>query len=91
VGDSVLGYPPGDPDGRSDLDPAPSAPRSLVVGPSFAWDADRPPGTPYRDTIIYELHIRGFTQTRRDVPPQLRGTYAGLACPPVVEYLAGLG
>ena len=46
---------------------------------------------PYRDTIIYELHVKGFTQTRRDVPPELRGTYAGLACPPVVEYLAGLG
>jgi len=90
-GDSVLGYPPGDPDGRSDLDSAPSVPRSLVADPSFAWGDDRPPGTPYRDTIIYELHIKGFTQTRRDVPAQLRGTYAGLACPPVVEYLAGLG
>ena len=47
----------------------------------------RPTGTP----IIYELHVKGFTQARRDVPPELRGTYAGLACPPVVEYLAGLG
>ena len=90
-GDSVLGYPPGDPDGRSDLDSAPSVPRSLVADPSFAWDGDRPPGTPYRDTIIYEVHVKGFTQTRRDVPPELRGTYAGLACPPVVEYLTGLG
>ena len=90
-GDSVLGYPPGDPDGRSDLDSASSVPRSLVADPSFAWDGDRPPGTPWRDTIIYELHVKGFTQTRRDVPPELRGTYAGLACPPVVEYLAGLG
>ena len=66
-------------------------PRSLVADPSFAWGADRRPGTPYRDTVIYELHVKGFTQTRRDVPPELRGTYAGLACPPVVEYLAGLG
>jgi isoamylase len=90
-GDGVLGYPPGDPDGRSGLDSAPSVPRSLVADPSFAWGADRPPGTPYRDTIIYELHVKGFTQTRRDVPPELRGTYAGLACPPVAEYLAGLG
>ena len=90
-GESLLGYPPGDPDGRSDLDSAPSMPRSLVADPSFVWGADRPPGTPYRDTIIYELHVKGFTQTRRDVPPELRGTYAGLACPPVVEYLAGLG
>jgi isoamylase len=90
-GDRLLGYPPGDPDGRSGLDSAPSMLRSLVVDPSFAWGADRRPGTPYRDTVIYELHVKGFTQTRRDVPPALRGTYAGLACPPVVEYLTGLG
>jgi len=41
-----------------------------------AWGDDRPPGTPCRDTIIYELHVKGFTQARRDVPAQLRGTYA---------------
>ena len=90
-GESLFGYPPGDPDGRSGLDSAPSMLRSLVANPSFAWGADKRPGTPYRDTIIYELHVKGFTQTRRDVPPELRGTYAGLACPPVVEYLADLG
>ena len=90
-GESLFGYPPGDPDGRSGLDSAPAMLRSLVVDPSFAWGADRQLGTPYRDTIIYELHVKGFTQTRRDVPPELRGTYAGLACPPVLEYLAGLG
>ncbi len=89
--ESLLGYPPGDPDGRNDVDSAPAVPRSLVAGPSFAWGADRRPGTPYRDSVIYELHVKGFTQARRDVPPELRGTYAGLACPPVVEYLAGLG
>jgi isoamylase len=85
------GYSPGDPDGRNDLDSAPSTLRSLVADPSFAWGADKRPGTSYRDTIIYELHVKGFTQTRRDVPPELRGTYAGLACPPVLEYLTGLG
>jgi isoamylase len=90
-GKRLLGYPPGDPDGQSGLDSAPSMPRSLVAEPSFAWDADQQPGTPYRDTVIYELHVKGFTQTRRDVPPELRGTFAGLACPPVVEYLVGLG
>jgi len=90
-GDAVLGYRPGDPEGRSDLDSARSVPRSLVADPWFAWGGDRPPGTPLRDTIIYELHVKGFTATRRDVPPELRGTYAGLACPPVVAYLAGLG
>ena len=90
-GESLFGFPAGDPDGRSDLDSAPSMLRSLVADSSFPWGADRPPGTPYRDTVIYELHVKGLTQARRDVPPALRGTYAGLACPPVVEYLAGLG
>ncbi len=90
-GESLLGYRPGDPDEPSELDSAPAMLRSLVADPSFAWGADKRPGTPYRDTVIYELHVKGFTQTRRDVPPVLRGTYAGLACPPVVEYLVGLG
>ena len=76
-GESLFGYPPGAPDGRSGLDSAPSVLRSLVTEPSFAWGADRRLGTPYRDTIIYELHVKGFTQTRRDVPAELRGTYAG--------------
>jgi isoamylase len=90
-GDALLGYRPGDPDGRSELDSAASVPRSLVADPQFGWGTDRRPGTPYRDTVIYELHVKGFTQTRRDVPEALRGTYAGLACPPVLDYLAGLG
>ena len=90
-GSQLFGYPPGDPGGRSDSDSAPLMPRSLVADPGFHWRNDRPPQTPFRDTVIYELHVKGFTQTRRDVPPELRGTYAGLACPPVIEYLAGLG
>jgi isoamylase len=90
-GHQLFGYRPGDPDGRSDSDSAPQVPRSLVAAPGFDWGNDRPPQTSYRDTVIYELHVKGFTQTRRDVPPELRGTYAGLACPPVIDYLAGLG
>ena len=90
-GESLLGYHPDDPDKPSDLDSAPSMLRSLVSDPSFAWGADTRPDTRYRDTVIYELHVKGFTKTRPDVPPVLRGTYAGLACPPVVEYLVGLG
>jgi len=90
-GSQLFGYPPGDPDGRSDSDSAPLVPRSLVADPAFDWGDDRAPQTPLRDTVIYELHVKGFTQTRRDVPPRLRGSYAGLACPPVIEYLAGLG
>ena len=90
-GSQLFGYPRGDPGGRSDSDSAPLVPRSLVADPGFDWGNDRAPQTPLRDTVIYELHLKGFTQTRRDVPPELRGTYAGLACPPVIEYLAGLG
>ena len=90
-GESLFGYHPDDPDKPSDLDSAPAMLRSLVSDPSFEWGADNRPDTRYRDTVIYELHVKGFTQTRPDVPPVLRGTYAGLACPPVVEYLVGLG
>ncbi len=90
-GESLFGYPPGDPDGRNDLDSASAMMRSMVADPSFVWGADKLPGTPYRDTVIYEVHVKGFTQTRRDVPPALRGTYAGLAWPSVVQYLVGLG
>ncbi len=53
----LFGYPPGDPDGQSQLDSAPSMLRGLVADPSFNWARDRRPGTPYRDTIIYELHV----------------------------------
>ncbi|HSR24970.1 MAG TPA: alpha-amylase family glycosyl hydrolase, partial [Candidatus Eisenbacteria bacterium] len=90
-GDSLLGYPPGDPDGRSTLDSAPAVPRSLVVDPSFDWGGDRPPGTAYGDSVIYELHVKGFTRTHPDVPSELQGTYAGLAHPAVVRHLVDLG
>jgi isoamylase len=65
--------------------------RSQVVDPAFSWGDDRPPRTPWRDTVIYELHVKGFTQRHPEVPEQLRGTYAGLATLPVVEYLTNLG
>jgi isoamylase len=65
--------------------------RCQVVDPAFTWGDDRPPRTPWRDTVIYELHVKGFTQLHPDVPPQLRGTYAGLCSSPVLEYLKNLG
>jgi isoamylase len=65
--------------------------RCEVVDPAFTWGDDRPPRTPWQDTVIYELHVKGFTQRHPDVPPQLRGTYAGLACQPVISYLKDLG
>ena len=65
--------------------------RSQVVDSAFSWGDDRAPRTAWRDTVIYELHVRGFTLQHPEVPEQLRGTYAGLATAPVVEHLKRLG
>ncbi|HEY5897573.1 MAG TPA: glycogen debranching protein GlgX [Burkholderiales bacterium] len=65
--------------------------RCQVVDTAFSWGDDRPPRTPWHDTILYELHVKGFTQRHPDVPEQLRGTYAGLATRPVLDYLKRLG
>jgi isoamylase len=94
-GPEVLGYALGDADdeadGASTVDSAGHVPRSLVVDPSFAW-ADRPrPHHAYADTVIYELHVKGFTATHPGVPEQLRGTYAGLAHDAAIGHLVGLG
>jgi len=70
---------------------APGMPKSQVVDTAFMWGDDRPPRIPWRDTLIYELHVRGFTMRHPDVPAHLRGTYAGLACGPVIDYLKALG
>ena len=65
--------------------------RCQVVDPAFTWDDDRPPRTPWQDTVIYELHVKGFTQLHPEVPEQLRGTYAGLCSTPVLDHLKSLG
>ena len=70
---------------------APFVPRSIVIDPAFDWDGDRPPATPLHKSIIYELHVKGFTNLHPEVPEHLRGTYAGLALPPVIDYLTSLG
>jgi isoamylase len=65
--------------------------RCQVVDPAFSWGDDRPPRTPWQDTVIYELHVRGFTLQHPEVPEQLRGSYAGLASAPAIEHLKRLG
>jgi len=65
--------------------------RCQVVDTAFSWGEDRAPRTPWHDTLIYELHVKGFTQRHPEVPEQLRGTYAGLATAPMVEHLKKLG
>jgi isoamylase len=66
-------------------------PKCQVIDPAFSWGDDRNPRTPWHDTIIYETHVRGFTKLHQQVPPQLRGTYAGLGTTRVIEYLKNLG
>ncbi len=81
---------------RTDLsfdrsDNARGMPKCRVIDPAFTWGDDRPPNTPWHETVIYELHVKGFTQQHPEVPPWLRGTYAGLACEPVIDHFRHLG
>ncbi len=92
--DSLFGYKLGDP--AADLsfderDNAPFAPLAAVVDPAFTWGDDRPPRTPWHQTLIYELHVKGFTRLHPEVPEKLRGTYAGVASEPAVRHLQELG
>ena len=81
----------GDPASRNDDDSAAHVPKGVVVSPFFDWGADRVPDTPLHESVIYEMHVKGFTVTHPDVPEQLRGTYAGLAHPVAIDYLTALG
>jgi isoamylase len=93
--DAMFGYPV---DGGEDRDleidrsdSAPGMPKAVVIEPAFSWGDDRPPKTPWHNTLIYEAHVRGMTMLHPDLPPQLRGTYSGLADYRVVRYLQELG
>ena len=92
--DANFGYRVGHP--RADLsqdrrDSAAGMPKCRVIDPAFTWGDDRRPNVPWHDTVIYELHVKGFTMQHPAVPPQLRGTYAGLASGCTVEHLKRLG
>jgi glycogen operon protein len=79
-------------DRRLDLtDSAPFVPKAVVMDPDFDWRGDTAPGTPWERTVIYELHVKGFTRLHPDVPAHLRGRYLALAHPAVVDYLLDLG
>ena len=82
---------PNDNTAMNTLDSAGHTMKSVVVNPYFDWGADRHPNIPYHDSVIYEAHVRGMTNLNVDVPPDIRGTYAGLAYPSVIEYLKKLG
>jgi isoamylase len=92
--DALFGYTLGD--ARGDLswdarDSAPFVPKSVVVDNSFAWGDDRYPRTPWSQTVIYECHVKGLTIQHPDVPPELRGTYLGMASDPIIDHLVELG
>ncbi|MES2354094.1 MAG: glycogen debranching protein GlgX [Pseudomonadota bacterium] len=72
-------------------DSAAGMPKCRVVDPAFTWGNDRPPAIPWHETIIYEMHVKGFTMLHPDIPKQLRGTYAALATAPAIDYLKRLG
>jgi glycogen operon protein len=91
---NALPYVPGGEDAdleRDDEDDAEAIPKSIVIDESFHWEGDRPPGRPWNETLIYEVHTKGFTKLMEGVREELRGTYAGLASEPVLEYLSSLG
>ncbi len=77
--------------GFSTSNSADSVPKSIVVDTTFDWDGDQLLHTPWHQTIIYEVHVKGFTQTHPDIPSELQGTYAGLAHPAAIDYLQSLG
>jgi glycogen operon protein len=76
---------------RDDVDSAPGVPKGVVIDPTFDWADDRLPNTPFHKTVIYEAHVKGLTMRHPDVPEELRGSYAGLASPPILDYLRSLG
>ncbi|MDT7713703.1 MAG: isoamylase, partial [Pseudonocardiales bacterium] len=88
---SLFGYQLGNPEQRNDADSAAHAPRSIVINPFFDWADDRHPRTPYHETVIYEAHVRGLTIIHPEIPPGMRGTYAGLAHPAMIDHLTTLG
>jgi isoamylase len=92
--DALFGYTIGHPDedlSRDDRDSAPFVPKSVVVDPYFDWRNDSQLHIPWHETIIYELHVKGFTMLHPEIPDDLRGTYAGLAHPAAIDYLKKLG
>jgi isoamylase len=90
-GPEVLGQSETDPSAPSSLDSSPYVPRSLVVDTAFRWRDDERPWYRYADSVVYEVHVKGFTMRHPDIPPELRGTYAGLGHEVAIAHLKDLG
>ena len=92
--DALFGYEIGNPKNDLSFDKRDSAAgilKSKVVDTAFTWGDDKPLRTPWHDTIIYEMHVKGFTYRHPDIPNHYRGTYSGLASEPAIEHLKRLG
>ena len=92
--DEMFGYTVGHPDADLSFDQRDNgayAPIAAVVDPAFTWGNDRPPRTPWHDTVIYEMHVRGFSIRHPDIPEPLRGTYEALTTEAALEHLTKLG
>ena len=91
---AIFGYEVGHPDedfSFSEEDSAPYVPKSVVIDPRFNWEHDQSPKIPYHQTIIYETHVKGFTQLHPEIPEEIRGTYSAIAHPVTIQYLKKLG
>ncbi|TWR26003.1 glycogen debranching protein GlgX [Mucilaginibacter achroorhodeus] len=92
--DSLFGYEVGNADedlSYSDTDSAPFIPKSVVIDSAFDWGDDKFPRIPYYQSVIYEMHVKGFTQMHPDIPEEIRGTYAAIGHPASIKYLKELG
>jgi isoamylase len=91
---AIFPYPLGDPDldqAPDHTDSGPFMPKSVVIDPWFIWADDRRLRIPWHETVIYEVHVKGFTHRHPNIPPDLRGTYAGLATPEAIGHFKALG
>jgi Type II secretory pathway, pullulanase PulA and related glycosidases len=88
---SVFGYRLDDPEQMSTEDSAPHVPKAIITNPYFDWEDDRPPHHRYHNTVIYEAHVRGLTLRHPDVPEEIRGSYAAIGHPAIIEHLQKLG
>ena len=89
--ESLYSYRFDDPRKRNDLDSAPHAMKSVVTNPFFDWQNDRSPDTKDHESVIYEAHVKGLTQTHPGIPEEIRGSYAGLSHPVMIDHLTNLG
>jgi isoamylase len=88
---SLFSYDFGDPDSRNDKDSAAHMPKSVVINPFYDWGTDRPPKKQYNESVIYEAHVKGLTEQHPEIPADIRGTYAAIAHPVMIDHLRSMG